>query len=151
MVVKAEVRTYALHMLGRKNRDDPFPPLPTTDELELFKHRKLGGPTAEDFRIDVSGKNPGSEWNKRGAAIFAERFLAHHHLNKSNFDQIHKTFLTHIRALSYQFKKMKQSENSESLHDRPRYAEAANIRRARRGTVGLCHHILCLKVLIAFI
>ena len=97
------MRAFTKILLNREERTDPFPPLPTQAELDAFSRNGAGGPTAVDFRIDVSGKNKHSPWNQRAALVFAREYLKEEFRVTDSLHLVKKAFLSHISALCSQY------------------------------------------------
>ena len=131
--------------MGRYDKDDPFPPLPTEDELELFAEKRHGGPTLDEFRVLVTGRNARCPWNKRAAALATVAYLEDPLALSTDRDEVESMILTHFRSLSDQYKKIelrKMSPNEEPIL-RHHEKQARARRETRRRDVccnTLSHH-----------
>lgn len=120
--------------MKRPFRDSPFLPPPTDKEIEVFKRYKRGGPTVENFRVDVRGKNKRSAWNRRCAQLFASEFVRVNGASTQDIDVVIDAFLAHIQTLCNQYKEVSRAESdaeddNEIVHDE---SKIQNTRRSRR-------------------
>lgn len=126
--------------MKRPFRDSPFLPPPTDKDIEVFKKYKRGGPTVENFRVDVRGKNQRSAWNRRCAQLFASEFVRVSGAATQDLNVATNAFLSHIQALCLQYQQLSQTgsdaeDDNEDTHDE---TKVQNIRRARRFKVSKC-------------
>lgn len=123
------MRKIAMEMLKRKTNKDPFPRVPTAAEQAAFVRTGRGGPTVDDFRVDVMGQNREGPWNTAAAHVFAAEYTKMANALCRDVDDAADYFLTHIQALCKQYKRINQiPEDPEAL--------AKNVRRARQSKVG---------------
>jgi len=100
--------------MGRRCRTDPINPVASAAELHAFKFRRAGGPSLEDFRLDLADKaSPTSPWNIRAAEVFAEDFIACGWYSCSNKDFIQSTFRTHMIQLKAQYVLLSEVSDEE--------------------------------------
>jgi hypothetical protein len=109
-IAQESIRSFAKELMGRSKRDSPFLPPPTDAEIVLFEQRNRGGPTLQDFRVNVRGRNQRGLWNQACAKIFAEEYLKSDYALTENFNQVKQAFLVHIQSLCNQYRKLHQPE-----------------------------------------
>lgn len=118
-----------MQLMHRETRLDPFPPLPTQSELQAFKATRIGGPSALEFRVDVSGKNRHSPWNARAGRVLADEYIELPGALTSDKKLVQKAFLAHVPALCVQYRKQDPTQDCD--HE----LETDNVRRSRRNKV----------------
>ncbi|KAL6299909.1 hypothetical protein BKA93DRAFT_741554, partial [Sparassis latifolia] len=97
------VREFALEMLNRQNRKSPFPDPPSRKELEKFEETGIGGPTVDDFRLDLNSEKRKSPWNILAAEIFADEFVSRSWYACIDHEQIQNAFVIHLKSLGRQY------------------------------------------------
>ncbi len=117
--------------MGCRSTSDPFPPLPTPTEILVFINKGRGGPTMEDFRVDVSGQNKLSSWNKRAAVEFVHEFIKQKDAICRELDTVAVHFLKHIPALCNQYWMISGKGNNKAAEAR----KISNVRRVRQRKV----------------
>lgn len=122
-----------MQMMGREHRTSPFIGLPSDAELKAFAKHKSGGPTLKDFRVDVSGKNKRSPWNRRCAKLFAAEYVKLPNAMSRNLKTVEEGFLSHVQTLCNQYKTLMADESDEDIDAND--ASRANVRRSRRKKV----------------
>lgn len=111
--------------MHRRNRKDPFPRIPGNAEQAAFVRTGRGGPTVDDFRVDVTGEGRQGAWNTAAAYVFADEYVKLANAHCRDAEVVKDAFLTHIHALCKQYKQInKLDEDPEAV--------AKNVRRARR-------------------
>lgn len=95
----------AQRLMNRTSRDAPFLEPPNDHEVKAFQKYKTGAPTQENFRVDVRGRGKHSLWNKCCAKIFAEFYMESPDALTGDLTVVEEAFLSHISALSEQYKK----------------------------------------------
>lgn len=114
--------------MGRESTKSPFPRLPTTLEQETFKNTGQGGPTAANFRVDVSGAGKRGHWNRAAALVFARVYTKLGNALSRDEVEVQKLFLAHIPALCKQYKRIHKIDEDPD-------AEKRNVRRNRQAKV----------------
>ncbi|PSR80946.1 hypothetical protein PHLCEN_2v6581 [Hermanssonia centrifuga] len=118
-----------MDIMHREDKNSPFPRIPSQAELEIFEKKHRGGPTVDEFRVDVTGKNKRSYWNRCAARIFATNYVKLPSAITQDKDVISEAFLRHIPALCQQYKAIEKAERGEKLDPD---AGTRGVRRARR-------------------
>ncbi|THG96556.1 hypothetical protein EW026_g5298 [Hermanssonia centrifuga] len=126
-----QIRYYTKVFMGRRSTSDPFPPLPTPTEILVFNNKGRGGPTMEDFRVDVSGQNKLSAWNKHAAVEFAHEFIKQKDTICRDLDTVAVHFLKHIPALCNQYRMISGKGNNKAAEAR----KISNVRRVQQRKV----------------
>jgi hypothetical protein len=119
-------------LLGRESSADPLPTPPSTAEIEAYIHRKEGGPTSANFRLDLDGTNA-SPWNKMAARVFATGFIKSGWYTCKDKGIIRKGFLAHLRTIRNQF--VRQCAGPAEIPRTVLDERKAAARRSRRVTV----------------
>ncbi|KAJ3964668.1 hypothetical protein EV361DRAFT_39670 [Lentinula raphanica] len=105
----AQVRYETGVLLGSvdENGDTKDLITPSTKEISIFLRDGTGGPTLDNFRLQLQGKGKATKWNKAAAVIFSRHFLSKeaykHYSQKKDKELIKKAFLTHIAQLQRDF------------------------------------------------
>ena len=120
-----------MRLMNREGIDSPFPPNPSVAELKNFNKRKQGGPTIDDFRIDVSGRHLRSPWNRRAAQIFAAEYIKLEDAETKDRRVVEEAFLSHIPGLCGQYKKLLPDYEPDVV------AETRNVQANRRRKVSV--------------
>jgi hypothetical protein len=131
---QAEIRAFALHILGREGSSDSVPAPPTPEELKSFTHRKLGGPTADDFKLDLLHSSS-SKWNERAIKVFSNAFVDADWTKCKDKSAIRKGFKSHFRTIQRHYR-----DQLTALEPPPRSVidgRKLAARRERRKTVRL--------------
>ena len=118
--------------MGRQGKDCPFPPVPTEDELDRFAQKRLGGPTLDNFRVLVTGKNARCPWNKKAASLAADAYIEDPEALSQDRGDVLELMLTHFRSLSDQYNKLELAKMSPDDERVIRHNESRG--RARRET-----------------
>lgn len=128
--------------MQRPYRDSPFLPPPTDKEIKVFAKYKRDGPTKENFRVDVRGKNQKSAWNRRCAELFASEFVLVSGASTRDVSVVSKAFLSHVQTLCLQYKKQPQGESDgeDDAEEANNESKIQNVRRARKAKVS--HHLV---------
>lgn len=93
--------------MGRQDRTAPFLRLPTNGELVKFELHRVGGPTADNFKLDLEGA-PTSGWNRRAAVIFADNFMLQGTFDAKDKKAVELHFLQHIKTLKGNYQEQKK-------------------------------------------
>ncbi|KAJ3768113.1 hypothetical protein FB446DRAFT_792568 [Lentinula raphanica] len=107
----AQVRYETGVLLGTvdENGDTRDLVTPSAKEISIFLRDGTGGPTLENFRLQLQGKGKATKWNKAAAVVFSQHFLSkeayQHYSQKKDKELIRKAFLTHITQLQRDFKR----------------------------------------------
>ncbi|KAG2741572.1 hypothetical protein P692DRAFT_201726484 [Suillus brevipes Sb2] len=129
MVQQSQVRKLTLQLMKRKDKYAPFGPLPNTRDIERFEKTGAGGPTLDDFRVNILGK-PADKWNKTVAQLFAAYFVESGWFSCTDVDAVAQAFKRHIPALQRQYKRSCQTEDERPEDELDiAEAEAADARR----------------------
>lgn len=130
---QAEVRKFAMKLLNRKNKLSPFR-LPSTSEFTRFETRKIGGPSKNDFRVQLIGSLT-CRWNRHAAEVFSHVYVK---WNGQKFkpENLAACFMTHLRTLKNQYDRI-QAGPSNTQADIDRCKISA--RRTRRQGVSKLH------------
>lgn len=130
-------------MMKRLTRDSPFVLSPPTDtEVSNFTLHNKGGPTTENFRVDVRGKNQRSKWNQRCAQLFAASYVRSPGALETDVPTVVEAFLVHINGLSGQYQRLCQrgeggdeDSDDENAKSEMEAAKVARLRISRRHKV----------------
>ncbi|KAJ3717035.1 hypothetical protein C8R42DRAFT_724676 [Lentinula raphanica] len=101
----AQVRYETGVLLGSvdENGDTKDLTTPSTKEISIFLRDGTGGPTLDNFRLQLQGKGKATKWNKAAAVVFCQHFLSketyEHYSQKKDKELIKKAFLAHITQL----------------------------------------------------
>ncbi|KAI9442402.1 hypothetical protein H4582DRAFT_1809756, partial [Lactarius indigo] len=108
-----EVRKFAMALMGRKNRNSQFS-LPSKSEFERFEDRNYGGPTREDFRVQLVG-SLACNWNRRTADIFARMYIKKKKCHLFKHEDLAACFKVHLRTLKNQYKRIKAGSKKKQV------------------------------------
>ncbi|KII90906.1 hypothetical protein PLICRDRAFT_28798 [Plicaturopsis crispa FD-325 SS-3] len=124
ITLQRDVRRHALKMMGRDNNHSAIRNLASESDLLREAAGKSSGPTAADFRIDLKGSRT-SSWNRRAAMVFRKEFVKAGYAYPS-CEAVEEAFLTHLKALKLQSKKIAQKLTGEiSVDDADEVKERA--------------------------
>ncbi|KAI9437097.1 hypothetical protein BJY52DRAFT_1130163 [Lactarius psammicola] len=98
--------------MGRKNRNSPFS-LPSKSEFERFEDRNYGGPTREDFHVQLDG-SLACNWNRRAADIFARTYIKKK-CRLFKREDLAACFKVHLRTLKNQYKRIKAGSKKKQV------------------------------------
>lgn len=103
-------------LMKRTSRNSPFK-LPSNAEFQRFEKRNIGGPTREDFRVQLVG-SLACHWNRRAAAVFAKIYIKKKgHTFKR--EDLAACFKVHLRALKNQYERIKTGfSNTQAERER---------------------------------
>lgn len=100
--------------------------------ITRFNAKGIGGPSAEDFRLDLTGKIS-SKWNKRAALVFRRHFLDSNLYGTADPMEIEERFLTHLKTLIAQFARKRCSDGTDDSEDGMQLGDdTMHARRQRR-------------------
>lgn len=102
--MQRDIRCQALRMLGRQTDQCPVPEPPPQHEISQFSKTKRGGPSINDFRLDLEGTNR-STWNKKASQVFAQAFLATDLYAPRDPQSLVDAFQTHIITIKSHYSK----------------------------------------------
>lgn len=112
--------------MKRKTIKTPFK-LPSNTEFQRFEKRNIGGPTREDFRVQLVG-SLACQWNSRAAALFVRTYI----MEKGRaftYDDLVACFKVHLCTLKKQFDHIKAgSRNKQAVRE----GHKKSARRTRR-------------------
>ncbi|KAI0082156.1 hypothetical protein K474DRAFT_1703167 [Panus rudis PR-1116 ss-1] len=98
-----QIRYLTARLLGRTNRDSPFPLTPTAAQIENLR-RGIGGPTLDAFSLDLAGFRYQSEWNLAAAEVFAEQYLAQNSRKTDDRELVIDFFIRGLPDLCEQYR-----------------------------------------------
>lgn len=85
------------------------------DEIEAFEAKRHGGPTIQDFRLDLTSKGL-VPWNIYAEKIFVAWFKQTRGLQLTEDDEIAKRFHTYVKTISSAYKKTALSPDVLAAH-----------------------------------
>lgn len=132
---QAHVRTVAREYLGRETRTAKFPDGPSRSEKAGAK-RGVVGPDPDHPRLDVSGKEMRSPWNKQIAVMFSHYYVSLQNALTRDRNLVEEVFLSHIPAMC------KQAQKLDSNTKKVDIGVVDNRRRGRRREVRSRDNIL---------
>ncbi|KAI0041154.1 hypothetical protein FA95DRAFT_1565655 [Auriscalpium vulgare] len=102
LLLHRNVRELAGSLLGRDDPRASFPTPPGQTAIKKFNDSGLGGPTQDNFRIDMSGPQK-SLWNMQLASVFVDKFLAAGYTCQDP-SVIKTAFISHLKTLRGHYK-----------------------------------------------
>ncbi|KAK7678502.1 hypothetical protein QCA50_018563 [Cerrena zonata] len=102
-LLQNQLRKVTMFLMGRDTKKSPFPKPPTKKEVDLVEKTKRGGPTKENFNLDVMGYRKRSLWNQRGALILARLYVETKDCITDDVRVVQEQVLRHIPALVRQY------------------------------------------------
>lgn len=142
MVNQAHVRSAARDFLHRESRKADFPAGPSRSEKAAAK-RGVVGPDPDNPRLDVSGKEMRSPWNKAIAVMFSQYYVSLSDALTQDRHAVEEAFLSHIPAMCKQAQKV-NSDGALTNNVNSGPGVVANRRRGRRREVRPCNNTLIL-------
>lgn len=134
-VLQIDVRYHYLQILAGFAEDyDPselgiLTP-PSSEELAAFEQGETGGPTLQNFRLDLREKKERSEWNRCAAKIFARSYLKQNFM-KQQRKAVEKSFVSHIRSIRVNYLKQIDPKKRPSASELDRKRIARRLQRKR--------------------
>ncbi|KII91447.1 hypothetical protein PLICRDRAFT_28103 [Plicaturopsis crispa FD-325 SS-3] len=119
------VRKHAMRLMHRVLPESDVPAAPSP-EVELFGKTGKGGPTLENFRLDMSGV--ATSWNKQAAQVFAQDFVRVY--SSVDEEDAASKFMTHVVYLRTKYLDAKKT--SARAAQRKRDLARAKKRYTRR-------------------
>ncbi|KAG2084698.1 uncharacterized protein F5147DRAFT_589384, partial [Suillus discolor] len=134
------IQTHTLQLMGWDSKKSPFTSsnLASVKEVEHFAVTGTGGPTTEDFCVDLK-VSLSSAWNKRAAVVFRKDFIESGSYNTTDSNDIEATFLIHLKSLRTQMEQLDKGDDGndgecdsggEDMSRRPN--KSANARQQHR-------------------
>lgn len=126
---QGEVRQYTMDLMSRESTTDAIP-LVSTDDAAKFARTKRGGPTIDNFRLELTGR-PRSPWNKKAGEVFARNF-AQNDVSCKDMRTIRDVFATHLLTLRKQHMKLSRDPDEEPSQRELDIASANSSEQRRR-------------------
>lgn len=90
--------------------------VPTPLQIQVFtKSRKQAdGPDLDNLKLNLANKSVVNVWNKRAAAIFAQRFITEAEFGCKDPKAISKAFMSHLKTLQTRYRKALRDEEENA-------------------------------------
>lgn len=118
MSAQADVQAHALKLLGRENKDSPFPKRRIATRAQVRGFDPEEGPccTAKKFRIDIRG-TPASQWNASATKVFVQDFLTVPQHACRNQKKVSAMFRSHFKTLQRHFRRVGMTSGKDDDDD----------------------------------
>lgn len=122
-------------LMGRDSKTSPFPKQPSQNQVDAVEQNKTGGPTAQNFNLDVTGYRPRSRWNQNGALVLARLYVNTDTALTSDLRVVQEQVLRHIPALIKQYKTLNQDTSDPKVREKVEKNIERDARNSRRKVV----------------
>ena len=128
-------------LMKRDSKDAPFPKPPSKKQVENYEKTRAGGPTVENFNLDITGHRQRRRWNKKGARIVANLYVkAGHICVTTDVEVVQEHVLRHIPCLVKQYKSINQDQQDPEVQAELERNVARDARNTRRNAVSRVTH-----------